>query len=69
MEDITRFEVDKTYTTRRGLDTITVSRRTDKTIWFCEDMFSARIEIIEDIETVSPTIGVIRPFYKADRLA
>ena len=63
-----KFKVGATYITRHG-DQIVVSRRTEKTIWFCEDMFSARIEIIEDVETVSPTIGVIRPFYKADKVA
>ena len=62
-----KFKVGATYTTRRGMDTITVSKRTEKTIWFCEDMFSARVRIAEDVETISPNIGVIRPFYRADK--
>lgn len=61
-----KFEVGKTYTTLRGVDTLTVSKRTDKTIWFCDDYFSARIRVKDGIEYIQPNIGMIKKSYRAN---
>ena len=66
MSEVTKFEVGKTYKAKNYYDRITVSKRTEKTIWFCDNYFSARIKIKEGIETISPEIGIIRMTYYAN---
>jgi len=59
-----KFEIGKTYKAING-NSITITRRTKKTIWFCDGEFSARIELWRGQETASPTIGIIRTTYRA----
>lgn len=62
---MTKFEVGKTYNAYGN--SITISKRSEKTIWFCDDMFQARIKIINNIEAISPNIGLITRTYYANK--
>lgn len=60
-----QFLVGKTYKSKRGKK-ITISKRTNKTIWFCDNYFSTRIKKDEiGNEYCSPSIGIITQTYYA----
>jgi len=65
MTEIKRFEVGKVYKSNRFDESILISKRTEKTIWFHENFISARISIENNVECICPNIGMIRPTYKA----
>ena len=60
-----KFEVGKTYGTKICGDTITIIRRTSKTVWFTDGFFSARIKEVGDEEVVTPNIGLLNRTYRA----
>ena len=63
---MTKFEVGKTYGTKHFFDTITISKRTEKTIWFCDNHFQCRVKKTNDYEYIEPNIGIIRKSYRSN---
>ena len=61
-----KFDVGKTYGNKYSSDTITVSKRTEKTIWFSDDYFQCRIKKTDDYEYIMPNIGLIKKSYRAN---
>ena len=66
-KNIIKFEVGKIYFCTRNEETIQISRRTEKTVWFCDDCLSARIEIRDGVEAVRPIMGIIRKTYWSNK--